>query len=75
MRRPGVEPGSIAWKATMLTATPPTLLDIVQDKIEMYLCKGQRLEPEGWWYSLVNGEWFERIAEKSNETNNFTQEA
>ena len=26
VRRPGVEPGSIAWKATMLTVTPPTLL-------------------------------------------------
>ena len=25
MRWPGVEPGSIAWKATMLTAIPPTL--------------------------------------------------
>ena len=25
MRRPGVEPGSTAWKATMLTVTPPTL--------------------------------------------------
>ncbi len=24
MREPGVEPGSIAWKATMLTATPLT---------------------------------------------------
>ena len=24
MRRPGVEPGSAAWKATMLTVTPPT---------------------------------------------------
>ena len=24
VRRPGVEPGSIAWKATMLTVTPPT---------------------------------------------------
>ncbi|KFD48422.1 hypothetical protein M513_10722 [Trichuris suis] len=24
LRRPGVEPGSIAWKATMLTATPST---------------------------------------------------
>ena len=23
VRRPGVEPGSIAWKATMLTVTPP----------------------------------------------------
>ena len=25
MRRPGGEPGSTAWKATMLTVTPPTL--------------------------------------------------
>ena len=25
MHWPGVEPGSIAWKATMLTVTPPTL--------------------------------------------------
>ena len=24
VRRPGVEPGSTAWKATMLTVTPPT---------------------------------------------------
>ena len=26
MRRPGIEPGSTAWKATMLTFTPPTLM-------------------------------------------------
>ena len=26
VRQPGIEPGSIAWKATMLTFTPPTLL-------------------------------------------------
>ena len=26
MRQPGIEPGSIAWKATMLTFTPPTML-------------------------------------------------
>jgi hypothetical protein len=26
MHRPGVEPGSTAWKATMLTVTPPTLI-------------------------------------------------
>ncbi len=25
VRWPGVEPGSAAWKATMLTVTPPTL--------------------------------------------------
>ena len=28
MRQPGVEPGSAAWKATMLTVTPLTLLDM-----------------------------------------------
>ena len=27
MRWPGVEPGSTAWKATMLTVTPPTPAD------------------------------------------------
>ena len=27
LRRPGIEPGSIAWEATMLTFTPPTLLN------------------------------------------------
>ena len=26
LRKPGIEPGSIAWNATMLTFTPPTLL-------------------------------------------------
>ena len=26
MRQPGIETGSIAWKATMLTFTPPMLL-------------------------------------------------
>jgi hypothetical protein len=25
VRRPGIEPGSTAWKATMLTITPATL--------------------------------------------------
>ena len=26
MRRPGIEPGTTAWKAAMLTITPSTLL-------------------------------------------------
>ena len=30
MRRPGVEPGSTAWKATMLTVTPPTPDEMVR---------------------------------------------
>ena len=25
LRRPGIEPGSTAWKAAMLTTIPPTL--------------------------------------------------
>ena len=29
VRQPGIEPGSIAWKATMLTFTPPTLYKFV----------------------------------------------
>ena len=28
VRQPGIEPGSIAWKATMLTFTPPTRYQI-----------------------------------------------
>ena len=28
LRQPGIEPGSTAWKATMLTVTPLTLLEI-----------------------------------------------
>ena len=27
LRRPGIEPGSTAWKAAMLTIIPPTLLE------------------------------------------------
>ena len=30
MRQPGVEPGTAAWKATMLTVTPSTLVDNIQ---------------------------------------------
>ena len=42
--RPGVEPGSTAWKATMLTVTPPTHLLIMHvnklfSKFELK-CKG-----------------------------------
>ena len=28
LRQPGVEPGSAAWKATMITATPLTLISV-----------------------------------------------
>ena len=45
MRRPGIEPGSTAWKAAMLTTIPPTLLpfkvhvirlDFAEKKVNMY---------------------------------------
>ncbi len=29
MRRPGIEPGTHAWKACMLTITPPTLMTFI----------------------------------------------
>ena len=46
VRRPGIEPGSIAWKATMLTITPPTLVIEWQFfNIEIYLLK---LEHSAW---------------------------
>ena len=36
MRRPGVEPGSIAWQATTITVTPPTLDDNEVQKFTIY---------------------------------------
>ena len=35
LRRPGIEPGSIAWKATMLTTIPPTLpcIHLIRSKL------------------------------------------
>ena len=35
MRQPGVEPGSTAWKATMLTATPLTPDDKLYDCVQL----------------------------------------
>ena len=46
MRQPGIEPGSIAWKATMLTFTPPTLDDGVTILIDTYF-------REYWSYVLA----------------------
>ena len=31
LRQPGIEPGSIAWKATMLTFTPLTLINVAEE--------------------------------------------
>ena len=38
MRRPGVEPGSTAWKAAMLTVIPPTLFFSSADRIYIIVC-------------------------------------
>ena len=41
MRQPGIEPGSIAWKATMLTFTPPTL----DDGVTIYIYRQNTYPP------------------------------
>ena len=40
MRWPGIEPGSIAWKATMLTIIPPTLLVNKASQLIVLIPKG-----------------------------------
>ena len=37
MRRPGIEPGSTAWKAAMLTIIPPTLVQVSYHNISTTL--------------------------------------
>ena len=43
LRQPGIEPGSAAWKATMLTITPLTLGDVLNfdnnDQLLPICCK------------------------------------
>ena len=41
MRRPGIEPGSTAWKAAMLTTIPPTLVNLQHISIikQSYYCQ------------------------------------
>ena len=38
MRGPGIEPGSTAWKATMLTITPATLPRLTHEKSKQKDC-------------------------------------
>ena len=44
MRQPGIEPGSIAWKATMLTFTPPTLLRTIYFAAESFNLPGTMIK-------------------------------
>ena len=39
MRQPGIEPGSTAWKAAMLTTIPPTLVKLKQRVKSIYIKK------------------------------------
>ena len=39
LRRPGIEPGSIAWEATMLTFTPPTHRDTYEENVNNNLLR------------------------------------
>ena len=50
VRQPGVEPGSTAWKATMLTVTPPTLVHQKGFKTHPYIAyiASQNLGPFRW---------------------------
>ena len=40
MRHPGIEPGSIAWKARMLTFTPPKLLIALYFAVKVLIFSG-----------------------------------
>ena len=49
MRRPGIEPGSTAWKAAMLTTIPPTLvMYIFKMKLRLVTCL---------WYMFISLFW------------------
>ena len=37
LRRPGIEPGSTAWKAAMLTIIPPTLTSVKVENVSFIL--------------------------------------
>ena len=46
MRWPGIEPGSTAWKAAMLTIIPPTLHVKTGSELSYYLsCKNDLKAP------------------------------
>ena len=66
MRRPGIEPGSTAWKAAMLTIIPPTLSGVDECNFggtfkTKILCKqamnilvtAEHLYKPAWGYSSV----------------------
>ena len=37
LRWPGIEPGSTAWKAAMLTTIPPTLVEVCWAKFNYFI--------------------------------------
>ena len=48
LRQPGIEPGSAAWKATMLTITPLTLVEFLEisfiQKTNLFSATGRRTD-------------------------------
>ena len=48
MRWPGIEPGSNAWKASMLTITPPTLIIRSPENI-LYTLRPRQNSPYQLW--------------------------
>ena len=52
LRRPGIEPGSTAWKAAMLTIIPPTLLLLPATNFGMVFRKLAK-QPPGCSLSLI----------------------
>ena len=62
MRQPGIEPGSIAWKATMLTFTPPTLsclrVSVIENlngkpRFDNFLESTQKQNPIKIWFVVI----------------------
>ena len=50
MRWPGIEPGSTAWKAAMLTTIPPT--QAVGRRLDAGLCGQQECSLSSWQVKL-----------------------
>ena len=65
MRRPGIEPGSTAWKAAMLTTIPPTPVGMrmaAKEKVdewdEDWMENKEREDEEGVMMTQMSNTWF-----------------
>ena len=55
VRRPGIEPGSTAWKAAMLTTIPPTRWSIVYLTILLSWTTLRLFQDHGLWTANITG--------------------